>query len=107
MKRYIILLSTVILLITACEKKVDPVDTFTVNVEFKNSSAKALTGNVELNPKDSIYFDYTITSGVDMSYVEIQKNGVRIDTFRISGSDKRTFSGFKAYRADSISGEYS
>jgi hypothetical protein len=93
--------------LAACEKKVDPIDTFSVNVEFKNSGGKFVTGDVELNPKDSFYLDFTVTSGEDMQYVEIQRNGARLDTFRIpEGTSKKSFSKIKGYRADSIPGVY-
>ncbi len=92
----------------ACEKKVEPIDTFDVIVEYKSTSAKTITGDVTLNPKDSIYFDFTITSpNKDMSFVEIQKNGTRVDTFRLTNAaNKRSFSFVKGYRADSIPGLY-
>lgn len=108
MKKYIIGTFIAGILLTACEKKIDPVDTYSVNVDYRNSGAKFVTSDVTVNPKDSIYFDFTITSQTDMSYVEIQKNGVRIDTFRLNGAaDKRTFSKIKGYRADSAAGDYS
>jgi hypothetical protein len=96
------------ILFSACEKKVEPIDSFDVTVEYRNSGPKTVTDEITVNPKDSIYFDFTITSGSDMSYVEIQKNGVtRVDTFRLSGfADKKTFSLKKGYRADSIPGSY-
>jgi hypothetical protein len=109
MKRYITGLIVIALGLTACEKKVDPVDDFAVTVEYRNSRPKALTSDVTLNPKDSIYLDFTITSpDEDMTFVEIQKNGVRIDTFQLAGqADKRSFSKVKGYMADSIPGNYS
>ena len=84
-------------------------DTFDVTVDFRSSGSKFITGDIEVNPKDSIYFDFTINSpSADMSYVEIQKNGTRIDTFRLNNAaNKRTFSMVKGYRADSIAGPYS
>lgn len=103
-----ILFAAGIVILAACEKKVDPVDTFFVDVNFKNSGAKYITGNVELNPKDSIYFDVTITSKEDMSFIEIQRNGTRLDTFRLNNAtNKKSFSFVKGYRADSIAGDYS
>ncbi len=94
--------------LSACVKKVEPVDSFDVAVEFRNSGAKFLTGDITVNPKDSIFFDFTITSPTDMSYIEIQKNGVRVDTFRLGAqANKKTFSFIKGYRADSIPGSYS
>ena len=42
-----------------------------------------------------------------MSYVEIQKNGTRIDTFRLNNAaNKRSFSFIKGYSADSATGDY-
>ncbi len=100
------ILALLLLFVTACEKKRDPIDAYKVSVEYKSSNEYAVTQNVEVNPKDSIFFDFTITSAEDMTYVEIQKNGVRIDTFNVTGS-KNTFSASKGYRADSAAGNYS
>jgi hypothetical protein len=94
------------LFLSACVKKVEPVDTFHVTVEFRSTGTKFVTGDVTLNPKDSIYFDFTISSPTDMSYVEIQKNGTRIDTFRLNSSNNRSFSLIKGYRVDSAAGDY-
>ncbi len=107
MKKYIIGFVIVLAGLTACEKKVDAVDTYYVAVDFKNSGGKVISGDVEVNPKDSIYLDFTITSRDDMAYVEIQKNGRRIDTFRLTNaSNKKTFSLLKGYIADAASGSY-
>lgn len=95
-------------LFTACQKKADPIDDYQVTVEYKSSRAKAITSDVTVNPKDSIYLDFTITSPTDMSFVEIQKNGVRVDTFRLNNfANKKSFSLVKGYRADSAAGDYS
>ena len=104
-----IILGTLVsgLFLSACEKKVEPVDSFNVTVDFRSSGSKFLTGDVTLNPKDSIYFDFTISSPTDMSYIEIQKNGVRIDTFRLNNTNRRSFSLIKGYRVDSAVGDYS
>lgn len=94
------------LFLSACEKKVEDVGSFEVTVDYRSSGSKFVTSDVTLNPKDSIYFDFTITSPTDMSYVEIQKNNVRIDTFRLNSSNNRSFSFIKGYRIDSIPGDY-
>jgi len=108
MKKYITGLLAVSIVFASCQKKAEPIDDYQVTVEYRSSNAKTLTGDVTLNPKDSIYFDFTITSPEDMSYVEIQKNGARIDTFRLTNSsNKRSFSLVKGYRADSAAGDYS
>lgn len=107
MKKYITTLLAITIVLAACEKKVEPVDNFLVTVDYKASGAKFATGDVTLNPKDSIYFDFTISSPNDMSFVEIQKNGVRIDTFQLkNAANKQTFSLVKGYRVDSIPGDY-
>lgn len=95
------------LFLSACEKKVEDVGSFDVTVDFRNTGAKFVTGDVTLNPKDSIYFDFTISSPTAMSYIEIQKNGVRIDTFRLNSANNRSFSLVKGYRVDSAAGDYS
>jgi hypothetical protein len=109
MKKYILVLLTSAFLFSACEKKVADVGEFNVTVAYKSGNPKAITGDITVNAKDSIYLDFSISSpSADMSYVEIQKNGVRIDTFRMNGfSDKRNFSLVKGYMADSIPGDYS
>jgi hypothetical protein len=107
MKKYIIGLIAIVALFSSCEKKVEPVDNFQVQVEYK-AGTKNLTNDITLNPKDSIYFDFTITSPTDMSYIEIQKNGsIRLDTFRLNSTNNRSFSLRKGYRVDSIPGNYS
>jgi hypothetical protein len=94
------------LLVMGCVKKVDPIDTYYVTVEYKSSHPKCITQNTEVNPKDSIYFDFTVTSEKEIAFVEIQKNGVKIDTFNV-GSGKQVFSTVKGYMADSTAGDYS
>ncbi|THU39737.1 hypothetical protein FAM09_14685 [Niastella caeni] len=104
--KYIIAAGVLVAFGYGCEKKVDPIDTYGVTVEYNSSNPKCITENTEINPKDSIYLDFTVTSEKEMAFVEIQKNGVRIDTFVVSGG-KTSFSAIKGYRADSIAGDYS
>lgn len=108
MKIYIAGLVALSIVFAACQKKADPIDDFQVTVEYRSTNAKTITSDVTLNPKDSIYFDFTITSPDDMSYIEIQRNQVRIDTFRLTNfANKKSFSLVKGYRADSVPGDYS
>ncbi len=91
----------------ACEKKIDPIDeSFTVQVSFKNSGTNFLTADTEVNPKDSIFFDFTLTAEEDMVVVEIQRNNAKIDTFKVPAANARSFSAIKKYAADSIPGDY-
>lgn len=108
MKKYIIGLLSIVIVLNACVKKVDPVDASDVTVEFRSSKPKSVTSDVTLNPKDSIYLDFTITSpNQDITFVEIQRNGVRLDTFRLDGmANKRSFSRMKGYMVDSAAGDY-
>ncbi|MEI6950044.1 hypothetical protein V9K67_22855 [Paraflavisolibacter sp. H34] len=94
------------LLLGSCTKNAEPIS-YGVSINYKNSSAKALTGDVTLNPKDTIYLDFDITSASeDIKFLEIQKNNTRIDTMNIDPSKPRSFSGFKKYVTDSIPGQY-
>lgn len=107
MKKYSFILLAAVFAFAGCEKKVDPIDNYFVTVEYKGSGSKFLTGDVTLNPKDSIYLDFTITSQTDMAYVEIQRNGVRVDTFRLNNQpNKKIFSKVIGYMADSSAGDY-
>jgi len=107
MKKYLTLLAGLTILIAGCEKKVEPIDAYGVTVEYKGTGSKFLTGDVTLNPNDSIYLDFTIASPEDMAFVEIQRNGVRVDTFRLdNAANKKVFSAIKGYRVDSSAGDY-
>ena len=107
MKKYIIGVLAMWSFLTACEKKVNPIDSYLVTVEYNKNSPKDLTGDIEANPKDSIYLNFTISSPSEMSFVEIQRNGVRIDTFRLSDPASRTrFSAIRGYRVESAAGKY-
>ena len=109
MKKYINILSvaiTAVVGLCSCEKKVESIDNYSVAVEYRSSGAKFIVGDVTLNPKDSIYFDFTITANEDIDYVELQKNGVRADTFWLPTSNKRSFTKIKGYQTDSIAGDY-
>ncbi len=106
-KHIIFTLATAALFTLGCEKKVAPIDSFGVTVNFNSGNPKNLTGDIAINPKDSIILDFTIASSTEeMAVIEIQKNGARIDTFNVSGSNKMTFSGLKRYMSDSIAGDY-
>ncbi|HEX6847867.1 MAG TPA: hypothetical protein VF144_12865 [Chitinophagaceae bacterium] len=107
MKKYIVGSIAIVILLSSCEKKVEPIDDFQVQVEYK-AGHKSLTSDITVNPKDSIYLDFTVTSPTDMSYIEIQKNGsIRLDTFRLSSTNNRSFSLRKGYLIDSAAGDYS
>lgn len=107
MKKYIFFLLASGYMLAGCEKKVEPIDSYDVQVVYRNSGPKFVTGDITLNPKDSIFLDFTVTSPKDMSFIEIQRNGVRIDTFRLNNfPDKKGFSMIKAYAVDSSAGDY-
>ena len=109
MKSFIITFSSAALvlgMLAGCQKKREPIDTFDVKVEYSASSAKAITGDVTVNPKDSIFLAFTVTSLNDMSFIEIQKNGVRVDTFQVPAGSSRSFTRVRGYQSDSIPGDY-
>ena len=100
-------LAAAAVIVIGCEKTVAPIDSYGVTVDYRSGNPKNLTGNVSLNPKDSIILDFTISSSTeDMAVIEIQKNGAKIDTFKVSNANSRTFSGIKRYQSDSIAGDY-
>ncbi len=95
-------------ILAGCEKKIDPIDNFGVEVTYKATDPKAATGDITLNPKDSFVLDFDLTSSrEDIAVIEIQKNGAKIDTFKMSGTGVRSFSGQKRYQIDSVTGDYS
>lgn len=110
MKIYISAALVIIALLTACEKKVGPVDGSNATVVLKSSGAKFITDNITVNAKDSIFFDFTITSNADMSYVSIQKNPVNQTAFlvrdTIPAANKNSYSAIKKFAADSINGDW-
>lgn len=110
MKNKILRLFTItalpVIAMLGCEKQIEPIDSYEVQVVYRASNPFAVTASKEVNPMDSLFFDFTITSEEPMAFVEIQKNGTRIDTFNL-GSAKNSFTGTIGYRADSAAGDYS
>ncbi|NCU04235.1 MAG: hypothetical protein GXC73_09640 [Chitinophagaceae bacterium] len=108
LKSFLIYLSTGFIL-SACDKGAAPVDGNNATVELKGDGVKQfITGNVSVNPKDSIFFNYTIASSIDMGYVSIQKNPVNQTAFvvrdTLSAAQKNSFTATKAFQADSVNG---
>lgn len=102
------MLFTTAILISSCEKKVDPIDTYGVTVEYNGTGTKYVTNDITVNPKDSLIFDFTISSSLeDMYTIEIQKNSGKIDTLNVPASKRRSFSAVKRYVADSVPGDNS
>jgi hypothetical protein len=110
LKSFFIFLSAGVIM-SACDKGAQPVDGNNATVELKSDGVKQfVTGNITVNPKDSIFFNYTITSSIDMGYVSIQKNPVNQTAFvlrdTLNASQKNSFSAIKGLRADSINGSF-
>ena len=110
MKKIITGCAVLIVLLNSCEKKVDTVDGSFVTVTLANSGAKFVTDSITVNPKDSLFFDFTITSSKDMKYVGIQKNPVNQTAFLVrdtlTTTNKNSFSSVKKLVADSANGSY-
>lgn len=107
-KLFLIVLSVTALL-SACRKGTDPVDGSFASVVLKDNGSKLyVTGDVTVNPKDSIFFAFTITSPRDMGFVSIQKNPVNQTAFvvrdTLTAAQKNSYSAVKGLRADSING---
>ncbi|WP_462251208.1 hypothetical protein [Ferruginibacter sp.] len=110
MKKIIIPITVVLLAVTACEKKTSPVDESNATITLRNSGTNFVTDNITVNPKDSIFFDYTVTSSTDMRFVSIQKNPANQTAFVVrdtmTAATKNSYSVVKRLRADSINGSY-
>jgi hypothetical protein len=92
--------------LTGCLKKIDILQTNNVAVAFASSGAKFVTTDITVNPKDSVFFDFTITCPKDMKYVSVQKNGTDIAKDTLTATAKNSFSAVKKFAADSITGIY-
>jgi hypothetical protein len=91
---------------TGCLKKIDVFNSNHIEVVFNNSGAKYLTSDVTVNPKDSLYFDYMITSQADMKYVYLLKNGTELLRDTLTVATRNKYSSLKKLMADSIPGVY-
>lgn len=97
-------------LLNACEKKTVPVDINNATIVFNNSGGKYVTENVTVNPKDSLFFSFTVTSAKDMKYVSIQKNPVNQTAFLVrdtlNAANKNSYTVTKKFAADSTNGDF-
>jgi hypothetical protein len=95
---------------TACEKKASPVDTNNAKISLNDGGPKFVTGDITVNPNDSIFFSYSVSAEKDMKFVGIQKNPVNQTAFvvrdTLSAANKNTYSAVKRLKADSINGTY-
>ena len=110
MKRIIIGMLGLCFLLQACEKKVEPIDGSYATVTLMNEGSKFVTGDITVNPKDSIFFSFTITSPMQMKYVSIQKNPTNQTAFLVrdtlTAASANSYTAVKKLRADSANGSY-
>jgi hypothetical protein len=110
MKKFITGGILIIGLFTACVKKVDPVDGSNATVTLSDAGKNSVTTNVEVNPKDSLIFSFTITSDKNMKYVGIQKNPVNQTAFvvrdTLTDANSHSYTATKKLVADSANGDY-
>jgi hypothetical protein len=108
MKKYILGITLIACILNACTKKVDPIDGSNADVSLVNAGANFVTGDVTVNPKDSINFSFTITSAKTMKYVSIQKNPVNQTAFLVrdtlTAANANSYTTTKRFRADSANG---
>ena len=89
-----------------CKKKVDAY-MVTAQFTFTNSGTKFVTSDISVNPKDSVYFQFTATSTSTMAKIIVSKNATNLDTLLIPSGSGNTFSATKKYITDSVPGTYS
>lgn len=98
------------LIFSACKEKVDPVDINNANITLMSKGTGYVTENITVNPKDSLFFSYTVTSDKPMKYVGIQKNPVNQVAFvtrdTLADANKFSYTAEKRLRADSINGSF-
>ncbi|SHL40490.1 hypothetical protein SAMN05444266_103227 [Chitinophaga jiangningensis] len=108
MKKYLIGAACILGIFSACEKEVAPVDGNYATVTL-NGGEKAVTGDLAVNPGDSITFDFTINTQRVMKYVGIQKNPVNQTGFVVRDTLKAqqtSYSALKKIMVDTINGTY-
>jgi len=96
-------------IVTGCEKKVDPVSANGAKVELTNAGAKFVTGDATLNPGDSLLFNFTITTDRPMKFVGVQKNPVNHTAFLSRDSlatTANTYTTTKRFKADTVNGSF-
>ena len=110
MKRYLLGSVLLVVFFAACHKKVDPVDGSFATVVLKNEGAKFVTDNVTVNPKDSLYFSFTITSEKNMKYVSIQRDPVNQTAFLVrdtlNASNAHSYTTVKRLAAPDTAGSF-
>jgi hypothetical protein len=112
MKRNSLIIFSVVLTsflaLTSCLKKIDIPNSNTIDVTLNNAGPNFITTDVTVNPKDSIFLSYSISSPGDMKYVGIQKNPTDAKTFMIkdtlTDASKNSYSAIKKFAADSAAG---
>jgi len=116
MRKYITLFGIIAafaVILSGCAKTTDPINANIVTINFIKSGPKFLINDTTVNPKDSIQFQYTITSPKPMTTVELAKsrasaNTATTDAFKdsVKTGDRRTFTMTHKIIADSIAGIY-
>ncbi len=108
MNKIIYLIFAVVLLTTACKKQTDPIDVSNATITLQNAGTGFVVDNITVNPNDSIFFSYTVTSNKDMKFVSIQKNPTNQTAFivrdTLTTTQKNNYTAVKRLRADSING---
>ncbi|UYQ95549.1 hypothetical protein MKQ68_10595 [Chitinophaga horti] len=108
MKKIVAVAALCIAGLSACHKDAEPVGTNDATVML-SSGEKFVTGDVSVNPGDSIFFNFTITAKRPMKFVGIQKNPVNQTGFVTRDTLKTSelsYSTTKRLKADTANGTY-
>jgi hypothetical protein len=108
MNKLIIYICSLVLIMASCKKKVEPVDGSNATINLINAGANYITDNVTVNPGDSIFFRYNVSSPTPMKYVSIQKNPVNHNAFlkRDTLGLVTSHSGEMRFKSDTTNGSY-
>lgn len=92
--------------LNSCKKDDAGLPPYDVQVTLNNGGTKYVADDKIVAAKDSLLFDYVITTSKNMKYVSFQKNGTDLFRDTLTGSIRNTYSSMKRLVADSAIGVY-
>jgi hypothetical protein len=108
MNKLIIYILSLTIVLGACKKKVDPIDGSNATITLINAGANYVTENVTINPGDSVFFKYNVSSNTPMRFVSVQKNPVNQTAFlkRDTLALITSHSGEMRFKGDTANGNF-
>ncbi len=109
MKKLLTMAIIGLIFLQSCDKGA-PVDGNNAVVTLDKKGVGFVTEDATVNPGDSIFFSFTITSSTDMKYVSIQKNPVNQTAFltrdTLSNANAHSYTTTMRFKADTVNGPW-